>query len=454
LRAILRRVTPQRRTALFSIVAALVLIALKVGTGIATGSLGLFSEAAHSGTDLVAALLTFVAVGVAVRPADPGHAYGHGKAEHLAALAEAAILVGVSLAIAFLAILRLVGVAHGHVDAHWYALVVIGAVMVVDVTRGTISYRASRRYGSAALQANALHFFSDLAGSAAVLLGLVGVRAGYQWTDSAAALFVAGLVLLAAGRLMRLNVDVLMDRVPPDAQEAALEAIAALPGIELRRLRMRQAAGRQFADVVIGVPPGAAVAQGHAAADAVEAAVHHALPQSDVVVHVEPRDEAALRERALAAAQRVARVREIHNLSVLRVGRRTEVSLHLKLPGDLPLDEAHGVATEVERAIVESVPEIDAVQTHLEPLAETGEGRSADVRADRELVERIVREATGKPPRELRFVTTGDGLLAFLTLGLDPSSPLADAHARASEIEEQIRRARPEIADVIVHTEP
>jgi len=446
--------TPQRRTALFSIVAALVLIGLKVGTGIATGSLGLFSEAAHSGTDLVAALLTFVAVGVAVRPADRGHAYGHGKAEHLAALAEAAILVGVSLAIAFLAILRLVGVAHGHVDAHWYALAVIGAVMVVDVTRGTISYRASRRYGSPALQANALHFFSDLAGSAAVLLGLVGVRAGYQWTDSAAALFVAGLVLLAAGRLMRLNVDVLMDRVPPDAQEAALEAISALPGIELRRLRMRQAAGRQFADVVIGVPPGAAVAQGHAAADAVEAAVHDALPQSDVVVHVEPRDESALRERALAAAQRVARVREIHNLSVLRVGSRTEVSLHLKLPGDLPLDEAHGVATEVERAIVESVPEVDAVQTHLEPLAETGEGRSADVGADRELVERIVREATGKPPRELRFVTTDDGLLAFLTLGLDPSSPLADAHARASEIEEQIRRARPQIADVIVHTEP
>ena len=448
--------SPQRRTALVSIVAACVLIALKLVTGIATGSLGLLSEAAHSGTDLIAAILTFVAVGVAVRPADPGHAYGHGKAEHLAALGEAAILVVVSLVIAWRALWRLVGLAHGQVDPRWYALVVIGAVMVVDAVRTAVSYRAAERYGSAALQANALHFASDLAGSTAVLLGLAAARAGYHWADSAAALFVAGLVLLAAGRLMRLNVDVLMDRVPPEAQEAALRAISTLPGIELRRLRMRQAAGRQFADVVIGVPPGAAVGQGHAAADAVEAAVHGALPESDVVVHVEPQvDRSALRERALAAAQRVSRVREIHNLSVLRVGRSIEVSLHLKLPGDLSLEEAHQVATEVEREIVAAVPEIDAVQTHLEPLAEAGEGRSADdAAADAAMVERIVRETTGSPPRELRFVWTDDGLLAYLTLALAPDASLAEAHSRASEVEERIRRERPEIADVIVHTEP
>jgi cation diffusion facilitator family transporter len=449
--------SPQRRTALMSVVAASVLIALKLVTGMATGSLGLFSEAAHSGTDLVAAILTFVAVGVAVRPADPGHPYGHGKAEHLAALAEAAILVVVSLVIAWRAIWRLVGLAHGQVDPRWYALVVIGAVMAIDAARTAVSYRAARRYGSAALSANALHFASDLAGSTAVLLGLAAARAGYHWADSAAALFVAGLVVLAAGRLMRLNVDVLMDRVPPEAQEAALRAISALePAIELRRLRMRQAAGRQFADVVIGVPPGAAVGQGHAAADAVEAAVQGALPESDVVVHVEPRvDRSGFRERALAAAQRVPRVREIHNLTVLRVGDETEVSLHLKLPGDLPLEEAHRVATEVEREIAASLPEVDAVRTHLEPLAEAGEGRSEhEAGADAALVERIVRDVTGARPRELRFVRTDEGLLAYLTLGLDAGTSLTDAHARASEIEERIRRARPGIADVIVHTEP
>jgi cation diffusion facilitator family transporter len=449
-------VSPQRRTALVSIVAACVLIAVKLIAGIASNSLGLLSEAAHSGTDLVAALLTFYAVGVAGRPADTGHAYGHGKAEHLAALGEAAILVGASLVIAWRALWRLFGLAEGQVDPRWYAIAVIGVVMIVDAVRASASYRVGRRQKSAALQANALHFASDLAGSGAVLLGLLAARAGYHWADSAAALFVAALVLAAATRLMRLNVDVLMDRVPASAEQAALAAIGALPGIELRRLRMRQAAGRQFADVVIGVPPGAAVGQGHAAADAVEAAVQGALPDSDVVVHVEPQqDHAALRERALAAAQRVPRVREIHNLSVLRVGPATEVSLHLKLPGDLPLEEAHEVATEVERAIVESVPEVDAVQTHLEPLAEAGEGRSVDADgADRDLVVRIVREETGGPPRELRFLRTDDGLLAYLTLCLDPDTSLAEAHARASEIEERIRSERPEIADVIVHTEP
>ena len=445
--------SPQRRTALVSIVAACVLIAVKLVAGLATHSLGLLSEAAHSGTDLIAAILTFVALGVAVRPADTGHPYGHGKAEHLAALAEAAILVVASLLIAWRALGRLFGSNPTQVDPRWYALVVIALVIVVDFVRASVSFRAGRRYRSPALQANALHFASDLAGSTAVLAGLAAARAGYHWADSAAALFVAALVLVAAARLMRLNVDVLMDRVPPDAQEAALAAIGALPGIELRRLRMRQAAGRQFADVVIAVPPAAAVGQGHAAADAVEAAVHGALPDSDVVVHVEPQqDAAALRERVLAAAQRVPRVREIHNLIVLSVGNATEVSLHLKLPGDLPLEDAHEVATEVERAIVESVPEVDAVQTHLEPLAEAGEGR--DVAGDRDLVERIVREETGGPPRELRFLRTDDGLLAYLTLGLDPSTSLAEAHARASEIEERIRRERPEIADVVVHTEP
>ena len=445
--------SPQRRTALVSIVAACVLIGVKLVAGIATNSLGLLSEAAHSGTDLIAAILTFVAVGVSGRPADPGHAYGHGKAEHLAALAEAALLVVVSLVIAWRALWRLLGLAEGQVDPSGWALLVIGGVMVIDAGRAYVSYRTGRRYRSPALQANALHFASDFAGSTAVLLGLVAARAGYHWADSVAALFVAGLVLVAAGRLMRVNIDVLMDRVPPDAQEAALAAIGAVPGIELRRLRMRQAAGQEFADVVIGVPPGAAVGQGHAAADAVEEAIHGALPDSDVVVHVEPQqDEAALRERALAAAQRVQRVREIHNLSVVRVGGSTEVSLHLKLPGELPLEDAHEIASEVERAIVESVPEVDTVQTHLEPLVEAAEGESVD--GDRGLVERIVREQTGQAPHELRFLRTDDGLLAYVTLRLDPDTSLADAHARASEVEERIRRERPEISDVIVHTEP
>jgi cation diffusion facilitator family transporter len=445
--------TAQRRTALFSVIAAAGLIALKLATGLATHSLGLLSEAAHSGTDLVAALLTFFAVGVAGRPADPGHQYGHGKAEHLAALAEGAILILASVFIIWRAIVRLTGSGHTPVHAAWYALVVIGVVIVVDVARTLTSARVARQYHSAAIASNALHFATDLAGSVAVLVGLLLVRAGYGNADSVAALFVAVLVLVAAVRLMLGNVDVLMDRAPAAAEDAARRAIVALrPPVDLRRLRMRQAAGRHFADVVIGVSPEAAVGQGHAAADAVERAVQEALPEADVVVHVEPLEEAAVRERAHAAALAVARVREVHNVSVLSVDGGLEVSLHLKLPGDLSLEEAHGIAEEVEGAIAVAVPEVTAVQTHLEPLSE--EAGAAEVAGDAATVRAIVREVAGVEPRDLRFLDTEEGLVAHLTLRLGSGHALAHAHARASEIEERIRLQLPEIADVVVHTEP
>jgi cation diffusion facilitator family transporter len=443
--------TVQRRTALLSVVAAAALIALKLATGLATHSLGLLSEAAHSGTDLVAALLTLFAVGVAERPADPGHQYGHGKAEHLAALAEGAILVLASAAIVWQAIVRLTGSGRtAHVT--WYALVVIGVVIAVDIARTLTSARVARLYRSPAIASNALHFASDLGGSVAVLVGLLLVRAGHRDADAVAALFVAVIVLLAAVRLMRRNVDVLMDRAPAAAEEAARHAIVALPEVDLRRLRMRQAAGRHFADVVIGVSPDAAVGQGHAAADAVERAVQDALPEADVVVHVEPLESAAVRERAHAAALAVPRVREVHNVSVLSVDGGTEVSLHLKLPGDLSLEEAHGIAEDVERAIRAAVPEVSAVQTHLEPLAETA--GAAEVSGDAAAVRRIVLEVAGVEAHDLRFLETGDGLVAHLTLRLGPGHALADAHARASQIEERIRLRLPEIADVVVHTEP
>jgi cation diffusion facilitator family transporter len=436
-----------------------VLITLKLATGLASGSLGLVSEAVHSGTDLVAALLTLFAVGVSGRPADRGHPYGHGKAEHLAALAEAGILVLASLYIAYQSLAVLTGLQEPSVDPKWYAILVVLIVIAIDASRTVVSVRGSHRYRSPALASNALHFGSDLAGSTAVLIGLLLARAGWLEGDAAAALFVAVLVLIAAARLMRRNVDVLMDRVPADAELAARAAIARVePGVELRRLRMRQAAGRVFADVVIGVSPDAGVGQGHAAADAVEAAVQNALPESDVVVHVEPApDHAALRERISAAALTVPRVREMHNIRVVSVEDGLEVSLHLKLPRDLTLEAAHEVASQVEQAIGEAVPEVVSVQTHLEPLSEPEAGRApagAGVDADTERIRGLVSARTGSQPREVRFLQTEDGLVAFLTLGLDPGCTLAEAHGLASEVEEDVRRALPELADVSVHTEP
>jgi cation diffusion facilitator family transporter len=449
--------SPQRRTALVSVVAAVLLIGLKLAAGIHSGSLGLLSEAAHSGTDLVAALLTFFAVGVAGRPADRSHPYGHGKAEHLAALAEAALLVVFALAIAAGAIVRLVNGA-GEVRATWFALIVVGVVIVVDASRAFVSARAARRFHSSAFAASALHFASDLAGSTAVLIGLLLARQGYPEGDAIAALFVSVLVLTAATRLIKTNVDVLMDRVPAGAQDAARRAIEELgPGVQLRRLRMRRAAGHHFADVVVAVPPAAGVEHGHAVANAVEEAVERVVPGADVVVHVEPQEAEAIRERAYAAAARDPRVSEVHNIVVLEVGDRIEVSLHLKLPGQHSLGEAHNVASAVEREILDALPEVDAVQTHLEPLAEPAAGSPlarADDSGAEAAIRKIVRETIGEEPRELRLLNTEVGLVAFLTLGMDPGRPLAEAHARASDVEERIRAAQPGIADVVVHTEP
>jgi divalent metal cation (Fe/Co/Zn/Cd) transporter len=154
----------------------------------------------------------------------------------------------------------------------------------------------------------------------------------------------------------------------------------------------------------------------------------------------------------LAAALTVSHVREIHNLSVLDVGGTIEVSLHIKLPGDLPLDRAHDIAEQVEAAILAEVPEVHSVQTHLEPIRETAAGEEIDI--DPAVIEDAVREATGSDPRELRFVRTDDGIVVFLTLGLAGAESLADAHGQATAIEERVRSAVPAIADVVVHTEP
>ena len=446
--------SPQRRTALVSVGAAVALMGIKLGTGLASGSLGLVSEALHSGTDFVAALLTFFAIGVAGRPADRSHPYGHGKAEHLAALAEAFVLLLVSIAVGALAVARLAGWIAIETSTAWWVFAAVALVLAIDVSRTVVSARGARRFASPALASNALHFGSDLVGTFAVLGGLVAVRAGWQGGDSLAALFVAILVVVAAARLIRRNVDVLMDRAPADAVRAARAAIATLdPPVEVRRLRLREAAGRTFTDVVIGVSPGAVVGQGHAVADRVEAVVHGALPGSDVVVHVEPSGvEAALRERVRESAMSVTRVRELHNLSVIELPDGFHVSLHLKLPGELALDEAHEIAEQVEQAIVAGVPEIVDVQSHLEPLAEPAAGREAD--ADPGEIERLVLEATGTSPRAVRFLHTDEGLIVFLTLVLDPAESLASAHATASSIEQEIWNVVPGVAEVIVHTEP
>ncbi len=449
----------RRRTAMLSVAAAVFLVAVKLVTGLATGSLAFLAEAVHSGTDLVAALLTLFAVQVAVRPPDRDHQFGHGKAEHLAALGESGFLMLVSLVIAYASVRRLIDGGGHDIDVTWWAFMVLAVVIAVDASRTTVSYRASKRYHSPALAANALHFASDLAGSVAVVIGLVLVSAGEHWGDSVAALFVAVLVVLAALRLAKQSVDVLMDRTAADADEHIREALSQLDEqVEVRRVRVRHAAGRHFVDIVIGVPLDTGVSQAHAVADSIEDLIERALGGADVVVHVEPADaEGTVRERATAAASAIPEVREVHNVRVMRLPEGYELSLHVKLPRELSLEEAHNAVERLERRVREEVPELEYVHTHIEPLAPTDWASAPDTgetAVEREAIESAVRRVTGSSPLAVSFRDGELGRVALVTVSLPGDEPLPSAHRHAGAIEEAVRERCPELADVIVHTEP
>ncbi|MCW3026964.1 MAG: cation-efflux pump [Solirubrobacterales bacterium] len=450
-------VLTQRRTTLVSVAAAALLIALKLGVGLATGSLGLISAGIESSGDLIAAILTFFAVRLGGRPADRGHPYGHRRAENLGALGEAALLLLGGLLVTMQAIAHLIK-GSAPPGIHWYLFVVIAVALVVDVSRTSASLIAGRRYSSPALRSNAFHFAADGFGSLAVLVGLLSVSAGVRQGDAIAALAVALIIFIAAARLIGENANVLMDRTPSEAREAAERAIAALGGdIELRRLRLRESAGRYFADVVVSVPAGQAVVEGHQAADLIEAAVERTLPGSDVVVHVEPRRSGLdLRDRVLAIALAEPLVREAHDITIFEQDGSSSVSVHLKFPADLDLRTAHEIAERVEQAI-RATPGVADVQTHLEPLEQTltanPPDEGTDVRMTREIA-RLVSERTGRSPQKVRLLSTAAGRVVFLTLGVEPGETLADAHRLAGELEEELRQQVPDIADVVVHTEP
>ncbi|HEX4011562.1 MAG TPA: cation-efflux pump [Solirubrobacteraceae bacterium] len=446
----------QRRTTVVSIITASSLMVLMLGVGLATSSLGLISTGIESTGDVVAAVVTFFAVRLGARPADESHPFGHRRAENLSALAEASILLGGGVIVVIEAVQRLIGNG-STLTARWYVFAVIGVAIVVNTSRAVIARRSARRYGSTALRSNSFHFAGDVGGSIAVLVGLIAVRAGFHDGDAISALIVAGLIFTAAARLIFENAQVLMDTAPAHARAVALDAIATLaPGVELDRLRLRESGGRYFADVVVAIPPGQAVVEAHATADTVEHAIEHALPNSDVVVHVEPRRRGlTLRDRVLAIALSEPDVSEAHDITIFDHGDQRSVSLHLKLPADSSLATAHEVAERVERAIG-ALPTVSDVRTHLEPLEQP---IAADPSAGEdphalETIKTVVQRYAHTPARDLRLLPTPEGEVLFITVSVGATASLDQAHQLASELEEELRQELPSIADVVVHTEP
>jgi cation diffusion facilitator family transporter len=449
------RAAAQRRTAIGAIVAAAALVGLKLGVGLAAGSLALISAGIESSGDVLAAAMTFFAVRLGGQPPDPEHPYGHARAENLGALAEAGILLAGGTIVAIEAMVRLVN-PHGAPDTRWFVFAVVGVALCVDAGRTLASFRAAKRWHSPAMRSNAFHFASDMAGSIVVLIGLLVVRAGVQQGDAIAALVIAGLIIAAATRLIAENANVLMDRTPVQARELALRALRRLePEIETVRLRLRESGGRYFADVVVAVPPGRAVVEGHRAADAVEQTIQAVLPDSDIVVHVEPRrDGLDLRERVLEIALEEPLVKEVHDVTVYEQEDGVSISLHLKFPAKLDLDAALAVSERVERSI-RSRPRVADVQTHLEPLERPLVTHALDPERDaqdRLEIERLVLEQTGRAPTRTRLLSIEDGRVLFVTLDVEQGSSLVAAHELAGTLEEELRRTFADIAEVVVHT--
>lgn len=441
-----------RRTALVSLVGALVLALAKLLVGLATGSLGILAEAAHSGIDAVAALLTVYAVGVAERPADPEHPYGHGKAQHLSALAEAAILAGVAVWIAFEATTRLID-GSSAVSATWYAFVLMGGVLLVDAGRSAASLRVGRAENNAALLANAAHFASDFVGSLAVLVGLILVAFGVQGGDSVAAIFVSVIVLAGAARLAWINIEVLMDRAPTGTAGRVEQAALSVPGVTaVRSVRVREAGGESFVEVVIGVSRLAGLERSHDTMDLVEQAVIEELGRAQVVVHAEP-DAVAERanDRIAAAALRVPGVVETHNITVLEQPDGQAVTLHVRLPEGTPLSEAAEVVGRLKREIRREIG-VARVFAHVEPSLPDAQPAREVTNVEPEVLavaEQAVRSVAGEGA-EVVVYRQAERLLVVTSVHGAPSMTVRDSHELASRIEDVVRERLDHVDDVIV----
>ena len=474
----------KRRVALGSVAGAVVLTGMKFVVGLATGSLGILSEAAHSALDLVAAVITFFAVRVSGRPADRRHTYGHGKIENLSALFETLLLLGTCVWIVIEAVERLF-FKHVEVAATPWAFAIMVVSIVIDFSRSRALSRVAKKYDSQALEADALHFSTDIWSSSVVLAGLglvvLAERTGVAWlhrADAAAALGVAGIVVWVSIRLGRRTIADLVDEVPPGIRDDVRAALR-LPGVvEVGRVRLRRSGPDAFADVTLRVRPDLTLARGHEIADAAEAAVQRLLPGADVVVHVEPsRAAAGSAPRAAGAGAGAAgeagdgalppMAREIaarrglgvHDVVVHEVLGRRSLEMHLEVSGALTVGEAHARATALERALRDRVPSLERIVTHIEPAGAGEPSPAAAEPIGREEVlaalAQLQREIPGGwQPHDVAVRQEADGAAVSLHCLLAADLAITEAHSFTEEVERALRRRLPGLARVVIHVEP
>lgn len=451
--------TDKEQAALTSMFASAGLTAAKAVVGLLSGSLAILSEAAHSLIDLLATVMTYFAVRISDKPADEEHHYGHGKIESISALAETALLFVLSFFVVWESVKRLMGEPH-IVEASLAAFGVMILSIVVDFFRARALTRAARKHDSEALEADALHFSSDMWSSGAVILGLGGVALGFPWMDSAAAILVAMLICFAGWRLGKRTIDTLTDAAPVGVAEQLSTAIRNVEGVlALDRVRIRKVGATLFVDIDVAANR-ALPMDGVAALKArIVKAVRPIAKTAEINIMASPRalsTETAL-ERVMVIAHN--RALAVHHVTVQTISGRLSVSLDLEVDGALTLGAAHDIASELETAIrTELGPEAE-VETHIEPMQVedlTGNDASAGrVAAVRDALAKLAQAQNYlRDIHDVRVRETTEGEIVNFHCYVDPSRTVHDVHEHVDDVERGLRRAYPEIRRVVGHAEP
>jgi len=450
----------KEKAALGSIAASAVLTAAKAIVGLLTGSLAILSEAGHSLLDLAATVLTYFAVRISGKPADAEHQYGHGKMESVTALAETALLFLLTGVVIWEALHRLAGAQPHAVKATAAAFAIIVCSIVIDFFRARTLRRVAAETSSEALDADALHFSSDMWSSVAVLIGLGGVALGYPLSDAMAALVVAVFICIAGWRLGRRTIDTLTDTAPVGVSEQVAAITRKIPGVvAVERVRARPAGAVLFVDLGVGVSRTLPLDGVSAIKDRLTGAIRTELPRAEVTITTEPRalDDETVRERVMMIARN--RGLAIHHVAVQTVSGRLSVSLDLEVEGTLALGAAHDVASSLEQALREGLgPDVE-VETHIEPLpADVLAGRDAP--AERIAEVRAVLNAQAANIADLyeihdvRVRETADGEIVNFHCRVDPALSVRAVHDLVDAVEGGLRRHFPTVARVIGHAEP
>ena len=450
----------KEKVALTSIAASALLTLGKGVVGVLTGSLAILSEAAHSLIDLAATVMTYFAVRVSGRPADEEHHYGHGKVESVTALIETGLLFVLSGVVIWEALKRLIGGVGHAVEATRWAFGVMVVSVLVDFLRARALNRVAVETSSEALEADALHFSSDMWSSLAVLIGLGAVAAGYPWADSAAAVVVAVFICVAGWRLGRRTIETLTDTAPVGAAGKVTEIVGRIAGVvAVERVRVRPAGVTLFVDLNVAVSRTLPLDRVKAIKAEIENAVRVEFPKAEATVTIEPRalDDETVLERVMVIARN--RALAVHHVTVQSIGGRLAVSLDLELDGSLSLGQAHEIASGLEQAARDELgPEVE-VETHIEPLQLSDlAGRDAPAERVAAVQAALATLATEfgfvRDVHDVRVRETADGEIVNFHGYADPGLTVSDVHERIDDLERALRQRFPSIKRVIGHAEP